>query len=151
MTTDIAIGFNQRIAPDQTICVAVDLLAAFDTAPPATAQCYLSGRQDKICFRGVKSTSRKVNTGVPEGSKLSPSLFSFYITDMPRLNEPVKWVFYADVLTVWDRGVKIPDLEDRINSYLEEITTYLKDNSLLISAPKYLVTLFSPDPSENTN
>ena len=31
MTTDIAMGFNQRKPPDQIICVTVDLSAAFDT------------------------------------------------------------------------------------------------------------------------
>ena len=96
MTTDIAMEFNQRKPPDRTICVAVDLSAAFDTVchnnllskinrsqlPPAIAR-WLSR-----C--GVKSTSRKVNTCVPQGSKLSPSLFSFYIADMPRPTEPVK-------------------------------------------------------------
>ena len=107
--------------------------------------CYLRGRQAKICFRGVKSTPRKVNTVVPQGSKLSPSLFSFYIADMPRPTEPVKRVCYADDLTVWATGVKIPDLEDSVNSYLEEIIAYLKDNSLSISARKSTVTLFSPD------
>ena len=30
MTTNIAMGFNQRKPPDRTICVAVDLSAAFD-------------------------------------------------------------------------------------------------------------------------
>ena len=89
MITYITMGFNQRKPPDRMICVAVDLSAAFDTVchnnllskinrsqlPPATARwlsCYLRGGQDKTCFRGVKSTSRKVNTGVPQGSKLSP-------------------------------------------------------------------------------
>ena len=106
MTTDIALGFNQSKPPARTICVAVDLSAAFDTVchntllskinrsqlPPATARwlsCYLRGRQAKSFFRGIKSTSRKVNTGVQQGSKLSPSLFSFYIADMPRPTEPV--------------------------------------------------------------
>ena len=106
LTTDVAVGFNQRKPPDRTVCVAVDLSAAFDTVchnnllskvnrsklPPATARwlsCYLRGRQAKTCFRGVKSTSMKVNIGVPQGSKLSPSLFSFYIADMPILTEPV--------------------------------------------------------------
>ena len=36
-------------------------------------------------------------------------------------------------------------MESSINSYLEEITAYLNENSLLIFAPKYSVTLFSPD------
>ena len=165
MTTDIAMGFNQRKPPDRTICVAVDLSAAFATVchnnllskinrlqlPPATARwlsCYLRGRQAKTCFRGVKSTSRKVHTGVPQGSKLSATLFSFYFADMPRPTEPVKRVCYADDITVWATGVKIPDLEDSVNSYLEEIIAYLKDNSLLISAMKSTVTLFSPDPHQ---
>ena len=142
--------------------MAVDLEAAFDTfchnnllskinrsqLPPATARwlsCYLRGRQAKTCFRGVQSTSRKVNTGVPQDSKLSPSLFSFYIADMPIPTDPVKRVCYADDLTVWASGVNIPDLEVSINNYIEEITAYLKDNSLLISAPKSSVTLLTPD------
>ena len=108
--------------------------------PPATARwlsCYLRGRQAKTCFRGVKSTSRKVNTGVPQGSKLSPSLFSLYIAAMPIPTDPAKWVCYADDLTVWASGVNIPDLEVSIKNYLEEITAYLKDNYLLISAPVF--------------
>ena len=59
--------------------------------------------------------------------------------------EPVKRVCYADDITVWATGVKIPDLEDSVNSYLEEIIAYLKDNSLLISAPKSSVALSRPD------
>ena len=64
---------------------------------------------------------------------------------MPRPTEPVKRVCYADDITVWATGVKIPDLEDSVNSYIEEIITYLKDNSVLITAPKSTVTLFSSD------
>ena len=134
VTTDVAVGFNQRKPPDRTVCVAVGLSVVFDTIchnnllskinrsqlPPATARwlsCYLRGRQAKTCFRGVKLTSRKVNTGVPQGSKLSPSLFSFYIVDMPIPTDPVKRVCYADDLTVWASGVNIPDLEVSINNY----------------------------------
>ena len=155
-------GFNQRKPPDRTVYVAVDLSAVFDTVchnnllskinrsqlPPATARwpsCYLRGRQAKTCFRGVKSMSRKVNTGVPQCSKLSPLLFSFYIADMQRPTDPVKRVCYADDLTVWASGVNILDLEISLNNYIEEITAYLKDNSLLISAPKSSVTLIIPD------
>ena len=64
---------------------------------------------------------------------------------MPIPTDPVKRVCYANDLTVWASGVNIPDLEVSINNYLEEITAYLKDNSLLISATKSSVTLLTPD------
>ena len=41
---------------------------------------------------------------------------------MPRPSEPAKWIRYADDLTVWAIVVNILDLEDIINSYIEEIT-----------------------------
>ena len=66
---------------------------------------------------------------------------------MPKPTEPVKRVCYADDLTVWATGIKIPELGDSINSYLDEITAYLKDTSLLIS-PQSSVTLLSPDPHQ---
>ena len=128
--------------------------------PPATARClscYLRGRQAKTCFRGVKSTSRKVNTAVRQGSKLSPSLFSFYIADMPRPTEPVKRVCYADDITVCATGVKMPDLEDSVNSYPEEIIAYLKDKLLVDLCPEVYSHAFQPrstpsqGPSENTH
>ena len=89
MTTYIALGFNQRKPSDQTICVVVS--AAFDTVchnnlllkinrsqllqPTARwLSYYLTGKHAKTCLRGVKSTSRKVSTGVQQGPKLSPSL-----------------------------------------------------------------------------
>ena len=76
LTTDIVVGFNKRKPPDRTVCVAVDLSAAFDTVchnnllskinisqlPPATARwlsCYLRGRQAKTGF------TQKINFKIP--------------------------------------------------------------------------------------
>ena len=59
---------------------------------------------------------------------------------MPTPTDPVKWD-----LTVWTTGINIRDLEVSLNNYLEEITAYMKDNSLLISATKSSGSLLNPD------
>ena len=90
-------------------------------------------------------STRIVRTGVPQGSRLSPSLLNYYIADMPRTTPPVKKVCYADDIIVWASGPKIPLMESTINSYLRDVDIYLKENSLLISAQKSTITLFTPD------
>ena len=137
LTSDIATGFNQKKPPHRIVCVTVDLTAAFDavnhnvllskivrsTLPEATCRWlsnYLRGRQSVTSCRGVKSTVMMVHTGVPQGSKMSPTLFSFYLADMPRPTKPVKRICYTDDITVWVSGVKIPELEHKINGYLTE-------------------------------
>ena len=92
-------------------------------------------REAATSFRGMNSTTGIVRTGVPQGSKLSHSLFNYYIAGMPRAIPPVKRICYADDVTVWASGHKIPQLEYMINSYLRDAVIYLKENSLLISAP----------------
>ena len=164
LTPDIETGFNQWKPPHRTLCVAIDLTAAFDTVShdtliskivgssltPAITRwlsCYLRGRQAATSFRGTKSSTRivRTRTGVPQGSKLSLSLFNYYIADMPRPTPPVKRVCYADDIIGWATGQKITQLESMISNYLRDVNIYLKDNLLLISAPKSTVTLFTPD------
>ena len=67
---------------------------------------------------------------------------------MPRPIAPVKRICYADDITVWASGVEITELEHKVNTYLTEMSRFLRENSLLISAPKSSVTLFTPDPAQ---
>ena len=139
LTEDIETGFNKRKPPRRTVCVAIDLTAAFDTVshhtlisklvrsslPPAKIRwlsCYLRARQAATSFRGTKSSTRIVRTSVPQGSKLSPSLFNYYIADMPRPMPLVKRVCYADNITVWATEPKIPQLESIMTNYLRDVS-----------------------------
>ena len=102
--------------------------------------------RNSYAFGPTNSATTKVNIDEwTQGSKLSPSMFIFYIADMPRCTEQVKRVHYTDDLTVWDTRVNIPDLDVSLNRYIEQINAYLQDNSLLISAPNAAVTLLTPD------
>ena len=142
LTTDIETGFNQRKPPHRTVCVAIDLAAAFDTMshdiliskiagsslPHAITRwlsCYMRGRQAATSFRCTKSSTRIVRTGVPQGSRLSPSLFNYYIADMPSPTLLVKRICYADDITVWASGPKVPQLESMINNSLRDVGIYL--------------------------
>ena len=121
--SDIVTCLNQRKPPHRTVCVAVGLTAPFDTVnhnvlsskivrskrPEATCRwpsyC-LRGIQSITSCRDVKSKAMIVHTGVPQGSKMSPTLFSFSLADMPRPTEPIKWICYADDITVWALGIQ---------------------------------------------
>ena len=162
LTTYLETCFNQRKLPHRTVCVAIDLTAAFNTVshdiliskiagsslPPAITRWlsyYLRGRQAATSFRGNKSSTRIVRTSVPQGSRLSAALFNYYIADMPKPTTPVKRVCYADNITVWASRTKIQLLESMITSYLRELGIYLNESSPLISASKSTVMLFTPD------
>ena len=67
-----------------------------------------------------------------QAAEESLTLFSFYIADMPQATEPVMRICYADDITVWASGVKISELEQKVNTYLLEMSRFLRVNSLLI-------------------
>ena len=71
--------------------------------------------------------------------------YNYCIADMPMSTSAVKRVCYADEIIVWPSGPKIPLLESMINSYLTDVAICLKSISLLNTAPKSTVTIFTPD------
>ena len=75
-----------------------------------------------------------VHTGVPQGSNLSPSLINLYLVRISRSTEVIKQICYADDITVWASGVKITELEHKVNKYQTALSRFLQVN--LISAPK---------------
>ena len=83
----------------------------------------MSGLPKKTVNRGPIAGGRKVRHNL-HSSKLSPTLFNFYIADMPRPTEPVRRICHADDITVWASGEKISELDQKVNTYLTEMSRF---------------------------
>ena len=160
LVKDISDGLNQKKPNNRTVMVAIDLKAAFDTVNhnilitklensqlnPAITKWisnYLQGRKARTTFRDATSPACTVHQGVPQGSSISPTLFNFYLHDMPIPDRPIKLVTYADDITVYVTIQKINQAVDLLNNYLPRLERFLADHNLQISVQKSSVTLFT--------
>jgi len=61
-------------------------------------QAFLIRRSQSVVLEGVSSDTVSVESGVPQGSVLAPSLFLFYINDIPESLNAVVRLFADDTL-----------------------------------------------------
>lgn len=109
-------GFNKK---EYTGAVFFDLEKAFDKAPHhgilykqkklginhflnIWIKEFLKNRKFKVCVNKVLSKELTIQTGVPQGSCLSPTLFLIYFSDIFNIiPKQVRVALYADDLCIW--------------------------------------------------
>ena len=60
---------------------------------------YIKGQQACTQYNGTLSKLKQINTGVPQGGVLSPTLFNIYTSDIPLPPKDIQITTYADDIT----------------------------------------------------
>ena len=121
---------NDKTSKDLTLSVFIDLSKAFDTishnillkkmenlgirgVARAWFENYLSNRQQYMELDGVKSETKMITCGVPQGSILGPILFLIYINDIQKCTS-LDVLSFADDTTIMSSSNDIKGLYDKM-------------------------------------
>jgi len=104
---------------------------------------YLCERNQFVCIGESKSGLCRINSGVPQGSVLGPTLFLLYINDMARCSNRLQFVHFADDTTVFCSNRDVEELTATMNLELIRLYEWLRDNRLILNVDKTLCMLFS--------
>jgi hypothetical protein len=156
VTGNIVDGFNKGM---YTIGVFLDMTKAFDSIKHETLfkklerygirgmalkwlKSYLNDRSIKVLFRNTLSKSYSVKCGAPQGSVLGPLIYSVLANDMPRCLKFGNCIMFADDTTILMTGKNLPFLYRKINSDLNSLSQWFRNNSLSLNVNKSNYILF---------
>ena len=107
---------------------------------------YLSGRTQAVYdrFENITSSQVQIRSGVPQGSVLSPLLFTLYVSDIGSILQHCKYNFYADDLQIY-LHCKPSDIDNGVSAVNEDIKSIVQwagGCGLLLNSAKTQAILF---------
>lgn len=108
-------------------------------------QSYLSDRLQCVMNGDVRSKWRKLLVGLPQGSSLSPLLYSIYTFDIHTVLKYCKYHLYADDLQIY-RHCKLSEINETvhlINADLQEVSAMSIKNGLSLNIAKTQAIIIS--------
>lgn len=102
---------------------------------------FLEERQFIVSVNGTFSSPRTITSGLPQGSILSPLLYSFYVSDFTSL-QYVKTAYYADDTALITSGKLTSALLKRMENGLARSGKYFKKWKIKINPAKTKAIVF---------
>ena len=107
-------------------------------------QGFLTRRTTRVKIGSHLSTSHNLVCGVPQGSVLSPTLFTIYLNDLfATLPENVNSSLYADDGALWTTSASLPEAVSRLQLALDRITEWSHTWGLSVSPTKTNAIIFT--------
>ena len=110
---------------------------------------YLQNRKQYIVYNRLKTSTKTVNCGVPQGFILGPLLFLLYVNDLCKSSELLKTIMFADDTNLFFSGKDTNLLFKSVNRELEHINEWFKANKLSLNIKKTNYILFYPKRKED--
>jgi hypothetical protein len=167
LTQKVAESFNRG---KRALCIFFDICKAFDkvwhngliyklakaNVPDYLInwiQNFLTNRKFCVNVNGEVSELREIEAGVPQGSVLSPLLFSIFINDIPIRKNPngSQSTLFADDLASTFFFKKKGIVENQIKKYLLDLELWLTKWKMKMAAHKCNYILFSKNKKNDPN
>ena len=105
---------------------------------------YLSERQQKVIYQQGSSDLKMNSYGAPQGSVLSPFLFSVLVSDMEEsLDElGVRLISYADDTTVYAVGDSTEEVTELLSKAAEKLLGFMHQSGLAVNTEKTNLVIF---------
>ena len=100
-----------------------------------------------MSYNNVKSETKFVTRGVPQGSILGPLFFIVFMNDVSRASHLLFSILFADDTSVFIEGQNYDQLIEIINHELRKLDTWLQANKFTLNAEKN--TLYGVPSSKN--
>ncbi|GIX89487.1 hypothetical protein CEXT_778971 [Caerostris extrusa] len=104
---------------------------------------FMKNRSFRVRYQNSLSEIFKTYQGIPQGSVLSPTLFSLYLTGIERVVSPCQIGIFADDIIVWDHNSDLTKLETILNDTLEKIQHFADEHKLAFNTTKSISSLFT--------
>ncbi|GFT39585.1 RNA-directed DNA polymerase from mobile element jockey [Trichonephila clavipes] len=119
-------------------------LIRIKTSPHLTKiiRSYLSNRNFAVRVNNTYSNYKNVNSGVPQGSLLGPTLFNIFVNDILK-SRPTTICLYADDITIMSQHTELNVISHFLHRHLVELEGWFSRWKIALNSPKTEAVFFS--------